>query len=78
MSRNRSWRRFQAARVIKKRKRLMRDTRLEHQKEDQLNRYNKQHPYDCGNPQCGVCHFSKVAGLPTVSDLREAARLLDE
>ena len=27
--------------------------------EAEANRLNKQDPFDCGNPQCGICHFKK-------------------
>src|SRR3989442_3642090 len=27
----------------------------------------------CGRPRCWLCHFDKLAGLPTVSDLRSFA-----
>jgi hypothetical protein len=70
MQRDRGFRRQQRERVIHNRKNLMRDTGLEHRKQEQENRYNKRHPYDCGNPQCLVCHSEKVFHEKTVNDLR--------
>lgn len=70
MKRDRAFRIDQKERVIKNRKRLMKDTDLHHRNEHQDNRYNKRHPYDCGNPQCLICHREKVFGEKTVEDLR--------
>lgn len=62
MSRGRDYNREQRERVIKNRKRLMRDTGLQHQKMHQDGRYVKRHPYDCGRADCGVCHPHKLPG----------------
>jgi hypothetical protein len=62
MKRDRGFRRQQRERVIKNRKRLMKDTNLQHRHEEQENRYNKRHPYDCGRTDCGCCHPHKVHG----------------
>lgn len=70
MNRDRGFRRQQRERVINNRKRLMRDTDLQHKHEDQSNRYNKRHPYDCGKSGCLVCHSEKAFHEKTVEDLR--------
>jgi hypothetical protein len=58
MSRDRGYNREQRERVIKNRKRLMKDTDLHHRSEED-GRYAKRHPYDCGKTDCGVCHPHK-------------------
>jgi hypothetical protein len=70
MKRDKAFRIEQRERVIKNRKRLMKDTDLQHRNENQDNRYNKQHPYDCGNAACLVCHPEKAFDEKTVEDLR--------
>lgn len=62
MGRGRGYNREQRERVVKNRKRLMRDTGLKHQKMEQDGRYVKQHPYDCGKADCGVCSGHKRHG----------------
>ena len=61
MKRGKAFRIEQKERVIKNRKRLMKETDLHHRHEDD-NRYNKRHPYDCGKTDCGCCHPHKVHG----------------
>ena len=36
-----------------------------HQEETQIGRYRKKHALDCGNPQCGICHSSKILQIAT-------------
>ena len=62
MGRGRGYNREQRERVVKNRKRLMKDTGLEHQHMEQDGRYVKRHPYDCGRADCGVCHGHKRQG----------------
>ena len=70
MKRDRAFRIEQRERVIKNRVKLKKDTNLVHRHEDQPGRYAKRHPYDCGNPECLVCHSEKVFDEKTVEDLR--------
>ena len=36
----------------------------------QRGRYRKQDAYDCGNPQCGICHYDKVHGIKAPKDIK--------
>ncbi len=44
-------------------------------------RYRKQHPMDCGNPRCMICHSTKILDQKThkqaVEDLRFKQQLDD-
>jgi hypothetical protein len=68
MKRDRAFRIEQRERVIKNRVKLKKDTDLVHRHEDQPGRYAKRHPYDCGNPECLVCHGEKVLGMEKLED----------
>lgn len=68
MKRDRAFRIEQRERVIKNRIKLKKDTDLVHKHEDHPGRWAKQHPYDCGNPECLVCHCEKVLGLKKIED----------
>ena len=68
MKRDRAFRIEQKERVIKNRKNLIKETGLEHSKQHQNNRYNKKHPYDCGNADCLLCHGEKVLGFKKRDD----------
>jgi hypothetical protein len=61
MTRSREYNREQRERVIKNRKRLIRDMKMsdgiKHDGE-----YAKRHPYDCGHKDCPLCHRHKVKG----------------
>ena len=35
-------------------------------------RLRKHHPYDCGNPRCGLCHSEKIWGKPKIVDVKQA------
>ena len=39
---------------------------------EKAGKFSKQHPYDCGNPKCGVCHAHKFdSKAKTKKDLAE-------
>lgn len=60
MKRSRAWRIKQKQRVIKKR---INDAKVIGYVDDSLfeeqNRLSKQHPNDCGNAKCALCHGDK-------------------
>lgn len=58
MSRGKAYNREQRERVVRNRKRLMKETGLEHKTDDD-GRLAKKHPYDCGKADCGCCHPHK-------------------
>ena len=61
MSRGRGYNREQRERVIKDRKRKVREM----QTSDGIHpdgEYAKRHPFDCGRTDCGCCHPHKVNG----------------
>ena len=61
----RGLRRQRNQRIIEKRLRQVKLFMPEHDKLlAEHNRLNKQSPFDCGNPQCMVCHEDKVLGIP--------------
>ncbi|MBC8000154.1 MAG: hypothetical protein IAF58_19525, partial [Leptolyngbya sp.] len=33
-------------------------------------RFRKQHPFDCGNPRCMLCHREKLSSTPSTNDSR--------
>lgn len=35
-------------------------------------------PFDCGNPQCGVCSYAKVNDLPRRQELDSALQLSED
>lgn len=37
---------------------------------EQPHRMAKKHPFDCGNPKCGLCHLDKLNDKPKISDLK--------
>ena len=61
MKKSRAYNREQRDRVIKNRKRLIRDMQTsDGVKPD--GKYAKHHPFDCGKSDCGLCHPQKVKG----------------
>lgn len=64
MSRDRGFRREQRERVIRNRRKLVKETDKSlsafREEKAEYNRYNKRHPYDCGKTDCGVCHPHKA------------------
>jgi len=79
---DRAYRRDQDKRVITKRLKLVkqRDNKLRdssgktyyEQIAAEPGRLRKHHPYDCGNPRCGLCHSEKLSGKPKIVDVKQA------
>lgn len=68
---NRAERREQIKRVIKKRIRVIKDHSSGPSKmAKQPHRMAKQHPFDCGNPKCFLCHSDKLLKNKKISDLK--------
>lgn len=83
---SRALRRHNNARVIKNRVSLVkqdlsnykvdsRGTSFVGQLKKAPGRVRKKHPFDCGNPKCGLCHSSKIAGDVKISDKRKLTPL---
>lgn len=62
MKRDKAYRVEQRERVINNRKQLKKDMKIINSHDDQNGRLAKQHPLDCGKPNCQVCHSHKNKG----------------
>ena len=68
---DRAVRRHESERVIKNRlKQVKAAGSAPDNVTDQPHRMSKQHPFDCGNARCGLCHSDKNFKKPKISDLR--------
>lgn len=82
MKRNKEYRIEQEERIINNRKTLLKSvTNYPNGKLlEEPHRMAKQHPFDCGKPNCPVCHSEKAGFGSSYNDLKEQSdkKLLTE
>lgn len=60
MKRSKEFRIHQKDKKIKKRfKDILSNKGYSEKLKESLNKLNKKHPFDCGNPNCGICRMDK-------------------
>jgi hypothetical protein len=68
IARTLDFRRHHKNRIIKKRRADLNSTSLKEYYSIRMNSLSKQHPLDCGNTRCLLCHFEKIFNIDKKGD----------